>query len=235
MSFKHKVDSKRSSTKKSALSRGLEFNLSTAYVANLMSQSRCAYSGNAFIAGSRMHRSFERIDNSKGYVMGNVIAVTECYNKARSDFELSDLIVLVCEKEFFKKHRSASFEHSYYQMRQQGALRVISDCRSSINKAKKALEDIHTKNYVSIHTRANRFADLLLRINVQEQTLKNKVEDAKRKMKYTSIAYHAKVSSEQASTKVLRKLIGGMIQFTALNACQKYNICKGFPINKNLK
>ncbi|QPB12331.1 anti-termination [Providencia phage PSTCR6] len=78
-------------TYQNAKRRNKEFKLSLRTVENLLSQTHCSYSGKPFNEKIPKERlSFERIDNTLGYVDGNVIAVQEVYNKARGNLSLEE-------------------------------------------------------------------------------------------------------------------------------------------------
>ncbi|BBC78066.1 Srd anti-sigma factor [Escherichia phage EcS1] len=80
-------------TYNSASRRSKEFNLSLKYLTNVVTQSRCAYSGELFNDNKEDDKlTLERFNNALGYIEGNVIPVKQKYNKARSDFELLELI-----------------------------------------------------------------------------------------------------------------------------------------------
>ena len=72
-------------------SRKKNFDMSFLTFANLKRQTHCAYSGRVFEGDCQF--TFERIDNSIGYVDGNVIAVGSIYNNARGDFENSSQVL----------------------------------------------------------------------------------------------------------------------------------------------
>lgn len=74
---------------KSAPRRQKEFSLGLLYTHNLMQQTNCAYSGREFSKGDPL--SFERVDNSLGYVEGNVIAVCTSLNSLRGSKTLDEL------------------------------------------------------------------------------------------------------------------------------------------------
>lgn len=61
---------------------------------NLMYAEKCAYSLNKF-SKNKQNLSFERIDNSLGYIPGNVIAVSAISNSFRSDFTSTELMVML--------------------------------------------------------------------------------------------------------------------------------------------
>lgn len=78
----------------SAKRRGLDFNLSLRDVNNISSQKYCAYSGEKFQNKKAQHDdklTYERVDNNKGYVRGNVVPVKMKYNTMRADHSLDDL------------------------------------------------------------------------------------------------------------------------------------------------
>lgn len=80
------VLSKRLQILKSAKSRGLEFNLTDANVRKLLSTKECYYTGVAFNENNDPLniRTFERVDDTKGYVQGNVVVVTLRANRIKN-------------------------------------------------------------------------------------------------------------------------------------------------------
>ena len=80
----------------SAYSRGKEFNLTVPYVKRMLKRKTCYYSG---VKLTRETASVERVDNSKGYVMGNVVMVDAKINAARSDIPFKVLKRMVKKME----------------------------------------------------------------------------------------------------------------------------------------
>lgn len=80
------VLSKRLQILKSAKSRGLEFNLTDANVRKLLNTKVCYYTGVAFNENDDPLniRTFERVDDTKGYVQGNVVVVTLRANRIKN-------------------------------------------------------------------------------------------------------------------------------------------------------
>ena len=80
------VLSKRLQILKSANSRGLEFNLTDANVRKLLNTKVCYYTGVAFNENNDPLniRTFERVDDTKGYVQGNVVVVTLRANRIKN-------------------------------------------------------------------------------------------------------------------------------------------------------
>jgi len=66
--------------RKSALKRDKEFNLTFADVKKLVTRKTCYYTGKRLDA----HRTTERLDSSKGYVKGNVVAVCSEANQLKN-------------------------------------------------------------------------------------------------------------------------------------------------------
>lgn len=66
---------------------GKEFSMSFTNFANLKNQTHCAYSGIEFTETGDHTFSFERIDNSIGYVDGNVIPVSRAINSTRGSIK----------------------------------------------------------------------------------------------------------------------------------------------------
>lgn len=72
---------------------GIDFELSITSYRNLMRAKKCGYTGMPLtdpVSGrptKATDRTIDRIDNSKGYIAGNVIAVSHAANQAKSVFE----------------------------------------------------------------------------------------------------------------------------------------------------
>ena len=87
--------------RKNAFERGIEFDLSLISVRNMLRAKRCYYTGiplthrkldknGKVLPGQRNkpnHMTIERIDATKGYVKGNVVACSLQANKVKSVFE----------------------------------------------------------------------------------------------------------------------------------------------------
>lgn len=78
--------------RKNAQRRGLEFDLRLADVRRLLSRKTCFYTGEVLCdesveEGAATHpnkRTFDRVDNTKGYVRGNVVACSHRVNQFKS-------------------------------------------------------------------------------------------------------------------------------------------------------
>ena len=81
----HAVISKKSNLKGSANRRNLEFNLSDEDVKKLLERKTCYYTGARFSSKSKKYlKTIDRIDNSKGYIKGNVVACTHAANTLKN-------------------------------------------------------------------------------------------------------------------------------------------------------
>lgn len=88
----------------SAVDRKLDFDLSFATVKKLLMYKTCFYTNREFVedAGHLHARSFDRVDSSKGYVEGNVVACTIEINQKKSNLT-NDEIELLYNKLILKK------------------------------------------------------------------------------------------------------------------------------------
>lgn len=75
------VRKKRRNLKRSALSRGLSFQLSRKHIADLLETKRCYYTGRELTESTF---SIDRKDCSKGYIEGNVVACVKDVNFFKS-------------------------------------------------------------------------------------------------------------------------------------------------------
>lgn len=75
----------------SAQDRKLDFDLSFESVKKLLQYQTCYYTGKKFEDDGLMSRSFDRIDSTKGYVEGNVVACTVDINGKKSNLSLDEI------------------------------------------------------------------------------------------------------------------------------------------------
>lgn len=78
----------------SAQSRCLEFDLSFEYVKKLLEFTHCYYTGVAFTEDGPGARSFDRVDNERGYIIGNVVACTTDINGKKNNLSLAEIMSL---------------------------------------------------------------------------------------------------------------------------------------------
>lgn len=86
----------------SANDRGLEYNLTFKTVRRLMNYRKCYYTGREFREDGPYSRSFDRVDSSRGYVEGNVVACTVDINQKKSNLTNEEITILY-EKLVLKK------------------------------------------------------------------------------------------------------------------------------------
>jgi hypothetical protein len=87
----------------SATSRNLEFNLSFDYVKKLLEYDTCYYTGVPFTEDGAHARSFDRLDNDKGYINGNVVACTIDINGKKNNLTVDEIICLYKKLAHLKK------------------------------------------------------------------------------------------------------------------------------------
>jgi len=75
----------------SAVDRKLEFNLTLETVRKLLSYPTCYYTNRKFEEEGNYARSFDRIDSSKGYIDGNVVACTVDINGKKSNLSIEEI------------------------------------------------------------------------------------------------------------------------------------------------
>lgn len=77
------VAQKYLSLRSSANRRGKEFNLTLSDVRTLLKKKTCYYTGLKFTDEVNYQRTVDRVDNTKGYVKGNVVACTHIANQLK--------------------------------------------------------------------------------------------------------------------------------------------------------
>jgi len=78
----------------SAQSRNLDFDLTFEYVKKLLEYSTCFYTNVTFTEDGPYARSFDRVDNDRGYVIGNVVACTTDINGKKNNLTIDEIICL---------------------------------------------------------------------------------------------------------------------------------------------
>lgn len=87
----------------SAQSRNLEFNLTFDYVKKLLEYNTCYYTNTPFTDDGPNARSFDRVDNEKGYVIGNVVACTVDINGKKNNLSIEEIVCLYKKLAYLKK------------------------------------------------------------------------------------------------------------------------------------
>jgi len=80
----------------SAASRNIPFDLSFAETRKLMNAKKCFFTGKLLNEKNNdpNKRSFDRIDNKKGYINGNVVACAEAFNKRKGSLTVDEITIL---------------------------------------------------------------------------------------------------------------------------------------------
>lgn len=87
----------------SAQSRNLEFNLTFECVKKLLDYNTCYYTNVQFTEDGIFARSFDRVDNDKGYVIGNVVACTVDINGKKNNLSIDEIVCLYKKLAYLKK------------------------------------------------------------------------------------------------------------------------------------
>lgn len=112
--FDLKIAKKLISKEKDAKRRGIEFSLTIQSMKNLMKAKRCYYTGIVLTEpaglcddqiGGRLasDRTIDRIDGTKGYVPGNVVACCNAANNIKAQLEGAGLVGLKAGRSIFDK------------------------------------------------------------------------------------------------------------------------------------
>lgn len=80
----------------SAKSRNLDFDLSLRTVKRLLNTKKCFYSGVELdnTTNSNFQLTFDRVDNNKGYVEGNLVACSKEFNEKKTNLSVVDIKLL---------------------------------------------------------------------------------------------------------------------------------------------
>ena len=78
----------------SAQSRNLDFDLTVEYVKKLLEYNTCFYTNVQFTEDGPNARSFDRVDNDRGYVIGNVVACTTDINGKKNNLTIDEIVCL---------------------------------------------------------------------------------------------------------------------------------------------
>jgi len=95
--FDTKVAKKYLQIKQSASSRGIDFDLSLTSIRNILKSKRCAYTGDKLnhTAGDRNQLTVDRVDNSIGYVTGNVVACADWFNQIKGQVSVKEAELII--------------------------------------------------------------------------------------------------------------------------------------------
>ena len=85
--------------KRSADKRSKDWDLTLSDIKKLLQRKTCYYTGVKFTSEGKYARTVDRIDSSKGYVKGNVVACTYWSNQMKNElFELPDPMIKQMKK-----------------------------------------------------------------------------------------------------------------------------------------
>ena len=91
-----KVARKYVSLEQSSGRRGIEFNLSLLSLRNVLRAKRCYYTKVVLTTeeGQPNSLTIDRVDNTKGYVTGNIVACSQEFNQRKGGITLEDIELL---------------------------------------------------------------------------------------------------------------------------------------------
>lgn len=80
----------------SATDRGFKFDLDLRTVRRLLNTEKCFFTGIVMNnkEGDPYQRTFDRIDNRKGYLIGNVVVCTKEFNNKKANLTIDDIKLL---------------------------------------------------------------------------------------------------------------------------------------------
>ena len=90
----YKICKKLVQLKQSAVSRNLEFDLSFRTVKRLLIQKKCFYTKKNFTSVGSTARTIDRVDSTKGYIEGNVVACTYDINLKKSNLTVEEIFMI---------------------------------------------------------------------------------------------------------------------------------------------
>lgn len=92
----YEVVKKYMNLRNSAVARGIMFDLNFVSVKNLLKAKKCYYTGVKLndVPGHPHQRTVDRVDNSKGYVKGNVVACANYFNGKKGDLAVEEIKLL---------------------------------------------------------------------------------------------------------------------------------------------
>lgn len=87
----------------SAESRNIQFNISFSEFKKIYNTKKCYYTGVRLVHNHNF--SFDRVDNSKGYISGNIVACDKAFNSLKTNLTLEQINLLY--------NRINQFYHKY--------------------------------------------------------------------------------------------------------------------------
>ena len=225
---------------KNAKSRRMEFSMSLYSFSNIVTQTHCAYSGIKFDKKDNI-LSLERIDNSIGYVDGNVIPVILKLNNIRDSHTLESIELEIdsIKAELDKKFVNAnSIENSITQ-------NIDIDTVKKRFTYKTYRKYMHYYNISkSLEKKIKRFGknkELKDELTKVKHTLssivhgapynlnKSQLKDLNRAKALKSV--NNSIKSDMEKLKQLRLIKQGLSKFTNMSDADKYLVSAGLPLD----
>lgn len=143
------VITKLYTTLASATRRDKEFSLGLLYINNLMKQTHCAYTGRAFTPSDRL--SFERLDNSVGYVEGNVVPVCCSINNLRGSKTMAELRHQLKQAQDNAEYAAANID-SYVELTREKIIERFYNDKNTKNECIRTNVNSIKKNKIRVTT-----------------------------------------------------------------------------------
>lgn len=242
----------------SATRRNKEFSLTLLYINNLMKHSVCSYTGVKFSNDplSPDYMTLERIDNSKGYVDGNVIPVRQVINTLRGSKSMPDLINQLNQE----RDKKAKYDNETGELSREHIINfiltgkdkeVVSVFVNSIDKSLGKIRNLE-KAIAQIKLKREKANDYTLLLTRESDMIKGKLALEKKLKsldeaidKYLKANYYGKknkvvsagnlLAESQQKIKNLEDLIKGITKFESLTWKEKQCVSVGIPLNSSLK
>jgi hypothetical protein len=234
--FELKVYKRREHTKTSASRRNKDFNLSSKYIAELLTQEFCAYSGERFDENSTQDKvSFERFNNDIGYIEGNVIPVKVKYNHLRADLSLDELKraqTRLAVRINGGSKMPNSFKvtpEDYYKIRK--IVKNIKDTERGLKKRHKNLKELYKSG-------AKDTTPSVIAIKARIHGSNESIGNMERALKMTMGGpdWRLKMKSSEAEMRydMYDKIIQGLERLENLSFIDKLKLKKGYSLNASI-
>lgn len=101
----------------SAKGREITFDLTFKTLKRLLSQKKCFYTGRKFTDSGKFQRTIDRVDASKGYIEGNVVACCQDMNNKKKDLTIEEINLLYrkINRKLKRKHEKPKTHHRIFK------------------------------------------------------------------------------------------------------------------------
>lgn len=243
------------STVESATRRNKEFSLTLLYLNNIMKHTHCAYSGVKFSDDktSGDYMTLERLDNSKGYIDGNVIPVAHRFNSLRGSKTIEQLIAQRNQAELNMNEAAKLVDEDFIDDRAiiQRALitpnskfdtvrKWTSDIANNVNKIKEHEKNIAKWTKHQDEANVQKYSTSIGIAKSAIEAMRKKIENANFHMKNYCRKYIELIENNQSKFERYRNemnnldvLIAAIKKFDNLSSREKSCVSVGIPITSS--